>query len=42
MPTATSELVQNKKQFNELKHTTSAQTGRENIQLEIQPWQNFP
>lgn len=41
MPTATSEMVQNRKQFNELKYMTSAQTGRENIQLEIEPWQNF-
>lgn len=27
-------------QYNELKYTSSAQTGRENIQQEIQPWQN--
>lgn len=31
MQTTTSELVQNKEQFNELKYTTSAQTGREKI-----------
>lgn len=27
-------------QFNELKRTSSAQTGRENIKQEIQQWQN--